>query len=64
MAKSQVGETTTPTTMDEGAAPQVGERAPEFFVETPTGRISIGQLAAQVGTLVLVSLDSYRYHPG
>jgi hypothetical protein len=45
-------------------APEVGQRAPDFFVDTPSGRKSICKLAAQHGKLVLVSLDSYRYHPG
>lgn len=44
--------------------PEVGERAPEFFIDTPSGRCTVGQLAAQVGALVLVTIDSYRYHPG
>lgn len=45
-------------------APKAGERAPDFFVNTPSGRKAIYELAAQHRKLVLVSLDSYRYHPG
>lgn len=44
--------------------PDVGEKTPDFLVDTPSGRVSIHQLAAQAGTIVLLSLDSYRYHPG
>lgn len=45
-------------------APEVGKRAPEFFVDSLAGRASIYELAAHFEKLVLVSLDSYRYHPG
>ena len=44
--------------------PAVGKQAPEFFIDTPSGRCRVGELAVRVGTLVLVSIDSYRYHPG
>jgi hypothetical protein len=44
--------------------PTVGERAPEFWIDTASGRLTVGELTARVGALVLVSMDSYRYHPG
>jgi hypothetical protein len=43
--------------------PQVGMKAPEFFIDTADGRRSLHQLAARHGNLVLTSQDSYRYHP-
>jgi hypothetical protein len=43
--------------------PQVGLKAPEFFVDTSGGRVSLHQLAARHPNLVLTSQDSYRYHP-
>lgn len=50
--------------VDTRKGPKVGDRAPELVVETPAGRASIFNLAARHGMLVLVSVDSYRYHPG
>ena len=44
-------------------APQVGTKAPEFFVDTPDGRFPLNQLAARHQKLVLTTQDSYRYHP-
>lgn len=44
--------------------PDVGELAPEFFLDTSSRKLSIYELAGQAGTIVLLSLDSYRYHPG
>ena len=44
--------------------PQVGERAPDFVVETPSGRLLISELAAEAGKVVLISQDSYQFHPG
>ena len=43
--------------------PQVGERAPDFVVETPSGRLLISELAAEAGNVVLISQDSYQFHP-
>jgi len=42
---------------------QVGVKAPEFFIDTPDGRLSLHQLAVRHRHLVLTSQDSYRYHP-
>jgi hypothetical protein len=44
-------------------APTLGVKAPEFPVETPNGRLTLPQLAAQHQKLVLTTQDSYRYHP-
>ncbi|HWH78564.1 MAG TPA: hypothetical protein VNT76_14380 [Candidatus Binatus sp.] len=44
-------------------SPHVGTKAPEFFVDTPGGRLPLQQLAAQHKKLVLTTQDSYRYHP-
>ncbi len=43
--------------------PDVGVKAPEFFIGTPDGRFSLHQLAAKHVNVVLTSQDSYRYHP-
>jgi hypothetical protein len=43
--------------------PQVGLKAPEFFIDTTDGRFSLHQLAARHRNLILTSQDSYRYHP-
>jgi hypothetical protein len=43
--------------------PRVGNQAPEFFIETTDGRVSLHELAAQHKNLILTSQDSYRYHP-
>ena len=42
--------------------PQVGEKAPDFLISSSHGLLSVRDLVARVGTLVLVSQDSYRYH--
>jgi hypothetical protein len=42
---------------------EVGAKAPEFFIETADGRVSLHQLAARYKNLVLTTQDSYRYHP-
>jgi hypothetical protein len=42
--------------------PQVGDSAPEFLIERPSGQISLSVLAAEAGIVVLVSQDSYRFH--
>ena len=44
-------------------APGVGVKAPEFHLDTPDGRFSLHQLAAQHEKLILTTQDSYRYHP-
>ena len=44
--------------------PQVGERAPDFVVETSSGRLLISELAGHAGKVVLISQDSYQFHPG
>ncbi|MGN6720333.1 MAG: hypothetical protein ACTHLX_23435 [Candidatus Binatia bacterium] len=49
--------------IDELEGPHVGEKAPEFLIETPDGRFSLSQLAARHEKLILTSQDSYRYHP-
>ena len=46
----------------ETTAPQVGLKAPEFFIETADGRLALHQLAAQHKNLILTTQDSYRYH--
>jgi hypothetical protein len=46
------------------AGPQVGQRAPEFSIDTASGRLTVEELAARSSALALVSIDSYRYHPG
>jgi hypothetical protein len=42
--------------------PEVGMKAPEFFIETRDGGLSLRQLAARHKNLVLTTQDSYRYH--
>jgi len=42
---------------------RVGDKAPEFFVETAEGKLSLHQLAAGRRKLILTTQDSYRYHP-
>ena len=43
--------------------PEVGVKAPEFFIETADGGLSLHQLAAWHKNLILTTQDSYRYHP-
>jgi len=43
--------------------PQVGERAPDFFVQAPAGTLRVSELAARVEKVVLISQDSYQFHP-
>jgi hypothetical protein len=43
--------------------PELGMKAPEFFIETRDDRFSLHQLAARHKNLVLTTQDSYRYHP-
>jgi hypothetical protein len=49
--------------IDESQGPRLGEKAPEFLIETAAGRFSLHQLAARHEKLILTSQDSYRYHP-
>lgn len=49
--------------IDELEGPRVGEKAPEFLIETLDGRFPLSQLAARHEKLILTSQDSYRYHP-
>ena len=42
---------------------QIGSKAPEFFIATADGRVSLHQLAGRHKKLVLTTQDSYRYHP-
>ena len=44
--------------------PKVGEKAPEFFIQTPDGRLTVSELASRAGKVVLISRDSYQFHPG
>ena len=48
---------------NEERGPEVGNRAPEFFVGVGRDRLALSQLAARHDKLVLTSQDSYRYHP-
>jgi len=48
---------------EEQRGPEVGDRAPEFFVKVGSDRLALSQLAARHDKLVLTSQDSYRYHP-
>ena len=43
--------------------PEVGLKAPEFFIDAPEGRLSLHQLAARHRHLIVTTQDSYRYHP-
>ena len=49
--------------IDEPKGPRVGEKAPEFPIETPDGRFLLHRLAGRHEKLILTSQDSYRYHP-
>ena len=42
---------------------QVGDKAPEFLINTTNGKVPVSQLAARCEKLALTSQDSYRYHP-
>jgi hypothetical protein len=48
---------------NEQRAPEVGDLAPEFIVELGDGRLALSDLAARTGKLILMSQDSYQYHP-
>jgi len=43
--------------------PFVGDKAPDTFIETPTEKLLLSDLAAKIGTVILISEDSYRFHP-
>jgi hypothetical protein len=43
--------------------PGVGAPAPEFPIDMSHGRVGLGQLAARYEKLILMSQDSYQYHP-
>jgi hypothetical protein len=47
----------------ETQGPQVGDKAPEFRIDTAGGNLSLHELAARHQKLVLTTQDSYRYHP-
>ena len=47
----------------EQRGPEVGGRAPQFFVKVGSDKLTLSQLAARHDKLVLTSQDSYRYHP-
>lgn len=49
--------------IEELSGPQIGEQAPEFFIETRHGRLLLSQLSARYEKVILMSQDSYRYHP-
>ena len=49
--------------IDEPSGPQVGQKAPEFLIETGDGKLLLNELAARHETLIVTSQDSYRYHP-
>jgi len=46
-----------------GPGLQIGDRAPEFFIGAGQENISLSTLASRYQTLIVVSQDSYRYHP-
>jgi len=48
---------------NEQSGPEVGDLAPEFIVELGDDRSALSDLAARSEKLVLLSQDSYRYHP-
>jgi len=41
----------------------VGDKAPEFLIETAPRKLLLSEVAARYRKLVLTSQDSYRYHP-
>ena len=49
------------TAESEGA--QIGEKAPEFFIEISNGNLPLHHLAGRHRKLVITSQDSYQYHP-
>ena len=49
---------------DNEGGPHVGEKALDFIIETPGGRLLMSELAARAGKAILISQDSYQFHPG
>ena len=47
----------------EAEGPRVGDKAPQFVIATADGSLPLHQLAARYQKLVLMTQDSYRYHP-
>jgi hypothetical protein len=45
------------------SGPEIGDLAPEFIVEVGDGRLALSNLAARSERLILMSQDSYQYHP-
>jgi len=48
---------------NEQREPEVGDLAPEFTVEVGDDRLAMSNIAARCKKLILLSQDSYRYHP-
>jgi len=48
---------------NEQREPEVGDLAPEFTVEVGHDRLAMSNIAARCKKLILLSQDSYRYHP-
>jgi hypothetical protein len=48
---------------NEPRGPEVGDLAPEFFVELGHSRLVLSNLAARSEKLILMSQDSYQFHP-
>ena len=48
---------------NEQRRPEVGVLAPEFIVEVADERLALSNLAARSEKLILMSQDSYQYHP-
>ncbi len=48
---------------NEQRGPEVGDFAPEFFVEVGDSRLVLSNLAARSEKLILMSQDSYQFHP-
>ncbi len=46
-----------------GEGPQAGDPAPDFSLETPIGQLTLRELASKIGRVILVSYDSYEFHP-
>ena len=64
MAIIDVDDQTAGEAPDLERAPQVGEQAPDFLAYAPLGdrSVRLRQVAADVGRVVIVSQDIYRYH--
>jgi len=57
----------TATPKDDGGAGKdavagIGFRAPDFSFDRPLGATTLLDLAQRAGTVVLITLDSYRFH--